>query len=44
MIDNNEVMSALCAETQTIYSNCILNGVIVHEGHGCDGCLFYLGE
>ena len=45
MIDNNEVMSTLCAETHSVNGNCVtLTGVVVHEGHGCDGCLFYLGE
>ena len=46
MIDINEVKSKLCAETHPVSrqggASCVTpSGIVVHEGSGCEGCIFY---
>jgi len=46
MIDIQKIKSRLCAETHPVClpggAACVTpSGIIVHEGSGCDGCLFY---
>lgn len=42
MIDNDEVRSKLCAETNPINGCCVTpTGVVVHCGSGCNGCIFF---